>query len=180
MLLLVFLVGSVGAYICQDETDVNDIPCIVITPILPNCTSNASVKNIVTNEQWNYTMNENNDGTCEFSFDHSTGSYSITLPDGSSGSIVVDTFATTSFESWIYVYILIIIVFGILMFGINKEDYFITLLACFGLFALSIYLFVQGINIEDNLLGTMFAAITFGIAAYVSLRTVIALLQENY
>lgn len=68
------------------------------------------------------------------------------------------------------IYFIIVFLYGIMAIGLYLKEYAPTLLGALALFALSVYIYANGIDIYRNFLTDMFAAVTFGIAAYVGLR----------
>jgi len=70
------------------------------------------------------------------------------------------------------IYFVILLAYGIWFLGFYLRSVSITLLGCFSLFALSVYVFQNGIDIFVNtdLLVVMFSAVTFSIAAYTSYK----------
>lgn len=98
-ILLFFIVAlflamtTVSATICEDRTEIGDIPCEVITPYL-NCTdyiynlTNISSGNLLI---INGSMSPIGNGTYNFTFNQTLGSYQITLCDTTTGIIEVIT-----------------------------------------------------------------------------------------
>lgn len=66
------------------------------------------------------------------------------------------------------IYFLILLAYGIWLVGVISKNEIVVIASCLLLFPLSIYIFVNGMDIFNNLLTQMFAAITFIIAAYFS------------
>lgn len=93
LFIIVFAIASASATICQDKTEIGDIPCQVITPYL-NCTNyvynltNISDGNLLIT---NGAMNPIGNGTYNFTFNQTLGSYQITLCDTTTGTIDVTT-----------------------------------------------------------------------------------------
>jgi hypothetical protein len=84
----ILMMNIASAKICQDETYTANIPCTVITPII-SCSTNATILNIDTLDRYNKTLNSVGDGSYNFTFNYSIGSYRITLCDNSTASIEV-------------------------------------------------------------------------------------------
>lgn len=80
-----------GLSLCQDQTDVDDIPCLGITPVL-SCSGNISVVNLNTSAQSNLTTIAIGDGTYNFTFNFNRSSYSLRACDNSTSSIQVGDF----------------------------------------------------------------------------------------
>ena len=66
--------------------------------------------------------------------------------------------------------LIILIVYGIIVFGVWKQDITITLLGTFAMYFLGIYMLFFGLDIIKNYLTDAFAIITLGIAGYFSIR----------
>ena len=71
------------------------------------------------------------------------------------------------------IYLVILVGYGMMVFGISIKNFAITILSCFLLFALSVHAFKYGISIFEynSLISIVFSTVTFGIAAYVSLKS---------
>lgn len=120
--MLVLMVVSVTAYVCQDETDIGKIPCEVITPVIgfSGC-CNATIidlNNTTTNMTLNITANAIGDGTYNFSFNYTNlSSYSIVLCENSSSTMNVGHFESgRNILSFFLIIPLLLLTFGILMF----------------------------------------------------------------
>lgn len=68
------------------------------------------------------------------------------------------------------IYFLIALCYLITFLGLYYREYAITMLGCLSLFAISIFIYGNGIDSFRNFLTNSFAAITFGIAAYIGIR----------
>ena len=78
------------------------------------------------------------------------------------------------------IYFLIVMIYGLTFAGLFMRSHAITILGCFGMFALAIYILVNGIASFNNFVTDIFGVITLGVAMYVSVKTVIEFIQENY
>jgi len=80
------------------------------------------------------------------------------------------------------IYLIILLSYLMLMFAFMIKNWVFMLLTCFLMFALSIYTFTNGIGAfaYNNFVVMMFSGVTFGLAAYVSLKTVLELINQNY
>lgn len=80
------------------------------------------------------------------------------------------------------IYLIIILAYSMLVFAFYLKNYTLMMLTCFLMFALCIYTFQNGIGIfaADELVVIMFSAVTFGIAAYVSIKSTLDMIVMNY
>ena len=120
-----------------------------------------------------------------------SGDFNYTVPAGSNGKIGfynydICGYSTStsgiceSFEYQItpsgdnslmgYYFMIIILSYGVLGFGIIKGDITISLLGSFALSLLGLWILHNGIDIFKNYLTDSFAIITLGLAAYVSAK----------
>jgi len=76
--------------------------------------------------------------------------------------------------------ILIILSFGAVIFGIWKQDVWITLLGAFGLYFFGIWTIIYGLDIYKNWVTEGFGIFILAIAFYVSSKTVLELIQREY
>lgn len=76
--------------------------------------------------------------------------------------------------------LLIVLSYGLIIFGISKQDITLTLLGSFGLYFFGIWMIVNGLDIYKNWMTGGFGILTLATAFYVSARTVLELLQGNY
>lgn len=120
LLVLACFVLPVAAYVCQDDTDDDNMPCEVITPVV-NCSINASVINLNSSEQFNYSMNSVGDGTCNFSVNFTVigESYSIVVEDNSSSTINVVADEDPDINFW---WLYFIVFFLLLISGIIYHE----------------------------------------------------------
>lgn len=82
-----------------------------------------------------------------------------------------------------WIYLIILLAYMMLMFSFFIKNYIMMILSCLLMFALSIYTFVHGIDTTftySNFVVKMFSAVTFGIAAYVSLKATTEIINQNY
>jgi len=80
------------------------------------------------------------------------------------------------------IYLIILLSYLMLLFAFMIRNWVLMILTCFLMFVLSIYTFTNGIGAfaYDNFVVIMFSAVTFGLAAYISLKTTLELINENY
>ena len=169
-IVFLFMVSLAYGYICQDETDVRHIPCDAVSPMITcadytyNITSTAAGGLI---EQGN--LSAVGDGTYKFQFDQTYGTYNIFLCENSTiyGSITVGDFET-DYEFAIYLFVLIVWV--VLIFGFYKEDYNIICFAGIMMLTLGTYITINGLDIFNNYLSNAFGFIHIGIGGYVMIR----------
>ena len=78
------------------------------------------------------------------------------------------------------IYFIILFTYTLWVIGISNRNEIISLLSAFCLFGLSVYMFINGIDIfvNDNLLVQMFSAVTFAIAVYTSYQASYSLYQD--
>lgn len=90
MLILLFflIIPLTSSYICQDTTTIDNIPCVAVTPVL-TCSTNATITNLSSAVSYNQTIFSRGDGTYNFTFNYSLGSYSILLCDNTTATINV-------------------------------------------------------------------------------------------
>jgi hypothetical protein len=158
LICMIFLFGIVNAYVCQDDTDDDNIPCEIITPSAINCSKNASVINLNTSAQFNYSMGEVGDGTCNFTFNLTKDgttfeigeSFSIALRDKNwTGTLNIVADEDPDVNLWLTFFI---IFFILLIFGIawHNENYlgniFLFAAGCLTLL-MGIWIFQSGISI---------------------------------
>jgi hypothetical protein len=70
------------------------------------------------------------------------------------------------------IYLGILIAYGFLALSFYLKNYAMMILSCFLLFGISVHTFKNGISIfpYNNFIVIVFSAVTFAIAAYVSLK----------
>lgn len=172
----------VSAYVCQDETDLQNIPCEVITPVM-GCVGNASIISTTdSSECYNYTMTLRDDGTYNFSFNLSTSaSYSIVLCDNSSTTITLGHFAEDWNNKWMYFYGVAIGLGALLtILGINKEDYWLTILAGILFIAFAITFISRGYpTLTNETIKLFIILIPLGIGSYLMLFSGINIVREG-
>ena len=121
-LTILLILPMIISYACQDETDIGNIPCEVITPVIgfSGC-CNATIidlNNTTINQTINITGNALGDGTYNFSFNITNiSSYSIVLCDNSSSTMNVGHFESgRNILSFFLIIPLLLLTFGILIF----------------------------------------------------------------
>jgi len=80
------------------------------------------------------------------------------------------------------IYFLIFLAFGIWIVSLVLKSEILAILSALLMFPLSIYIFVNGMDIFDysNLLVKMFAAVVFAIAVYTSSQATFSLIDKSY
>lgn len=79
-----------------------------------------------------------------------------------------------------FIYFFIVIAYAVFLLGFFNRDYAITMLGIFLMYSLSLFIFVNGIDVFNNFLTETFAMVTFGLASYIGIRGGIELIQKNY
>lgn len=80
-----------------------------------------------------------------------------------------------------FYFIILIISIVIIAFGFIIQDPWITLFGTFGLYFIGIYILTNGINgIRDSNITIPISMVVLGIAAYISIKTGIELMQDVY
>lgn len=167
---MLILVSFVYAYICQDETDVSDIPCDIITPVMTcgNYTYN------VTYTATGAVVQEGNltavsDGTYKFVFTQTYGNYNVFVCENSSiwGSINIGDYADeTRYEYWGVVFLLIFCWVGFVV-GLTFNNYPLSAIFSFLLMILGVYIMTAGLLSIENWVTDAFAIIQICIGGYV-------------
>lgn len=181
-ILLFFIVAlflamtTVSATICEDRTEIGDIPCEVITPTL-NCTdyiynlTNISSGNLLI---INGNMSPIGNGTYNFTFNQTLGSYQITLCDTTTGAIEVTP--NTSLPELLYLIVLFVLApLALFIIGTWKDDWVFTFLAALIILIGGVYLFLNPLGISD-LMDKAIAYLFFGLGAYFLIKTSIYIL----
>ena len=91
LFVLLFLSSVSAMTLCQEQTDIDDIPCLGLTTIV-NCTGNISVTNINTSQQYNLTTTLVGSYIYNFTFNFTQSSYSLIDCQNSTATIVVGDF----------------------------------------------------------------------------------------
>lgn len=68
------------------------------------------------------------------------------------------------------IYFIIALCYIIVFMGLYFREYALTMLGVLALFSLSVYIYGNGIDTFRNFLTDSFAAVTFGVAAYLGIR----------
>ena len=158
---------------CQDETDLDDIPCTVITPIL-SCVdfvynvTDASTGSIV--QEGNLTAV--GDGTYSFSFTQDRGSYNVFVCETSAPQATISVGDFTVEISAVNWGVLFILIFGWAIFIIGlifKEDT-LTVISSFLLLISGLYMFQNGFFKLDDFTVQWFSIIQILIGGYILIR----------
>lgn len=80
------------------------------------------------------------------------------------------------------IYFIILLIYGLWVMGLILKNKTITFLAALMMFPLAIHIFRTGIDIfaHDDFVSISFAAVTFALGAYTSLRVALETIEENY
>jgi len=145
---ILLCIGLVIATECQDETDVSDIPCTMITPILIDCVNYTyNVTEVATGLlKQNGSLVDIGDGTYKFEFTPSRGIYNVFVCENNtySGSITVGDYATeVNVEDWGILFILIL-TWVVLFVGLIFNEDFFTLISSLLLIIIGIYILNNG------------------------------------
>jgi len=169
IILVVLLVPITLAYYCEDETDIDNIPCEVISPVLTCTDYDYNVTASATGElKQSGNLTAVGDGTYKFTFDQTYGEYTILLCNSSTwGTIVVGDFEVT-YEYALYLIAILALV--ILIVGFYKADYNIVAFSGVVMLILGVYIAINGLDTFDNYLTNAFAFIYIGIGSYVMMR----------
>jgi len=185
ILLMVLLVLPLCLAIeCQDQTDVEDIPCELITPILSiggDC--NATVMDI-NDLSRNYTINITpvGDGTYNFTFNFSEISqYSIILCDNSSATLDVGHWDEDYNDKWLYFYGAALGLGGfLLILGYKIENNLLIMLSGFLFICFALTFISKGYpGLNNQTINLSIILITLGIGSYLSVGSGISLIGEN-
>jgi hypothetical protein len=175
IIIVLLAITTVSATICEDQTEIGNIPCEVITPTL-NCTdyvynlTNISGGNLLI---INGSMSPIGNGTYNFTFNQPLGSYQITLCDTTTGTIEIVPNTSLSKLLWFILLIIAPTVFFII--GTLREDWVFIFLAAIILIVAGVYLFITPLGISD-LMDKIIAFLFFGLGAYLIIRTSINIL----
>lgn len=185
LLLFVFFIPLVYAepsFIFQQNQDVDlKISCYDINSTLCNnatvCTLTINYPNainLIKNETMTYNDNYYN-YTLNYNQTNILGEYYVNVECyGSNNGFSTFTFKITpTGDTGIssYWWMLLVLAFGLVVFGIAKSDLIITMLGDFGLLFFGIYMMQYGIDIYKNWMTNTFAMITLGVGMYVLIRT---------
>ena len=99
--------------------------------------------------------------------------YSVACEDGNykgAQDFYMQITPTGESNMGVFYFLIIILVYGIVVFGVWKEDITITLLGTFGLYFIGLYILYFGIDIYKNIFTQTFAVITLCVAAYLSFK----------
>lgn len=76
-----------------------------------------------------------------------------------------------------WIYLVSILAYAILFIGFAFRNVIILLFASLLMFPLSVYTFVNGMDIWNNFVTTAFSAVTLGIAAYVGICSGVEMME---
>lgn len=91
LLLLVLIPTIVALPVCEDQTDIDLIPCVGYTKVL-SCSGNVTVLNLNTSQSFNRTTTVQSDSTYNFTFPFNRSTYSVKACDNSTALIIVGDF----------------------------------------------------------------------------------------
>jgi len=181
--LIVLTLPLIFAIECQDQTDVEDIPCEVISPILPSGTCNATISSVLYPEI-NQTINMTSmgDGRFNFTFPYSNiSTYKLATCYNDTATIDIGHWDEDYFDKWLYFYgFSLLLGGGLIVFGFTKPDYIMTLLGGLLFLAFAIVFVAQGYpTLTNNTVKLSIILITFGIGGYFTLGSGIKIAQEG-
>ena len=91
-LLLLLIIPTITALpVCEDQTDIDLIPCVGYTKILA-CSGNVTVLNLNTSQSFNLSTRVQPDSTYNFTFPFNRSTYSIRACDNSTALMIVGDF----------------------------------------------------------------------------------------
>jgi len=77
-----------------------------------------------------------------------------------------------------FFFLVIILVYGLVVLGIWKQDIPLTLLGTIGLYIVGLFMFQYGIDVYKNWMTNAISIVTLGVAAYVSIRMAMEFMGE--
>jgi len=171
---------------CQDQTDIEDTPCTVITPVM-NVTAgvdcNATIINIH-NVSMNHTVNMTQlpDKTYNFTFPFSAFStYSITTCTDYSASLDIGHWDEDYNDKWLYFYGVALGLAGLLLVtGLKMEDHILLMLSGFIFVAFSIVFVRIGYpTLTNSAIRNTITLVGFGMGAYLSVSSGLKMMKEG-
>lgn len=150
LFIFVLILGSsAAAYECQDNMEVWNSPCEVITPVLSSV-CDASVLN-VNDTDMNYTVTPSHigDGTYNFTFNYTTiATYSITLDCDNWATTLNLNMGTEEDEPGFNLLIILGLIFSaMLVVGVIYKNYILLFMSGLYPLLLSIWIFSDGITV---------------------------------
>lgn len=180
-LLLIPLVAAIP--ICQDEQDVGDVPCAIVTPIL-NCSTYLNVTNTDnSSDNFSTPISAVGDGTYNFTWNISTdgSSYSLVACNNATASITLGHLDDDYNDKWLYFY-LAALGGGVLLFvfGLQKEDNILKLLSSFLIIAFSITFISVGYpTLTNDTMRISITLITLGVGLYIMTTATLNIMREG-
>jgi len=186
--LMVFLVVGVFAIEeCQDQTDTEDVPCLLVTPYItcPPNNYNATVMDL-NNHSRNYTVNMTtigSDGTTayyNFTFNYTNISqYYVSLCENTTATIDVGHWAEDYNDKWLYLYGFTLAgALGLFFFGVRRDDNLLTLLSGFLVLAFAITFVTNGYpGLNNQTINLSVILISLGIGLYLTGKSAINLVN---
>lgn len=92
----------------------------------------------------------------------------IDSPASGVASVLITVTPTGQTGQTGYYFLIILLSYGVVLFGVWKKDITITMLGTFALYFVGLWVLFFGIDIYKNWLTNAFAIITLGVAAYLS------------
>lgn len=175
---LVLLLPLTSAYVCKDVTEIQNLPCEVITPII-NCSNYIYNLTNLTNGNNSLLITDGElsaigDGTYNFSFNQTYGSYSIVLCN--SNSATIDVIPEIEQTTWYGVLFMILIAIPILLFILSLKTGDLTFRTMSG-FLFIIYgvgIYTTGYPIlEDSFLQSILPLVLLGLGFIILLVTAV-------
>lgn len=186
LMCMIFLSGNVMAYVCQDETDVEDVPCDIITPVLDCAASdeNMTITNSAdSTESYNYSMSAVGDGTYNttFNFTGVGDSYSLKTCDDWTASITLGHFDEDYNDKWLYFYGTSLLAgVGLFFMGLKREDNLLIILSGLPFIAFALVFTRVGYpTLYNTTLKTSIILISWAIGVFFTLGGAIEFAKEG-
>ena len=168
LLTLVPLTSAI--YSCIDDTDFNNVPCEIVTPVI-DCVGNLTVLNLNDSDTYNLTLTSLGGGVYNTTFTNNSYplSYSLTLCDNSTATLNVGSFDDEYNDKYLYLYLTLFLIAGALYyFGITLPDLTMKFFSGVVLILTGITLITIGYpTLTDTLLKDGFSIVTLGLGFYI-------------
>lgn len=182
-LFLIILIPLTSAiYSCNDDTDFNNIPCEVLTPVI-DCVGNLTVINLNDSDTYNLTLTSLGGGIYNTTFNNNSYplSYSLTLCDNSTATLNVGSFDDSYNNKYLYLYLTLFLISGTLYyFGLTLPDITMKFFAGIILTLTGITLMTVGYpTLTDTLLKDGFSIVTLGVGLYMMISIGMKWIKEG-
>jgi len=182
-LFLIILIPLTSAiYSCNDDTDFNNIPCEVLTPVI-DCVGNLTVINLNDSDTYNLTLTSLGGGIYNTTFNNNSYplSYSLTLCDNSTATLNVGSFDDGYNNKYLYLYLTLFLISGTLYyFGLTLPDITMKFFAGIILTLTGITLMTVGYpTLTDTLLKDGFSIVTLGVGLYMMISIGMKWIKEG-